>query len=118
MSEHQTQYVAERPSQTSALPVVLGAIGLLVAFLGSVIVFASSHNSGWLPYLLILLLCGVVALTTGIMAVRRARALPGGALAGKVLGVMAIVAGSMIIAFIGVILVFLWLLSASMQSYH
>lgn len=120
MSEHQAQYVAERPSQTSALPVVLGLIGLLVSILGPVIVFTSSRSSGWwsLPYILILLSCGAVALTTGIMAIRKSRAVPGGAPAGTVLGIMATVVGSLIFALMGVILAFLLLLSASMQSYH
>lgn len=123
MSEHQTHYVADPEARGSALPVVLGALGLLISVLVPVVVFVSSRSAGWwsMPCILSLVGSGVVALTLGIMAIRKSRVVivvaSGKTAAGRVLGIMSVAVGSFILAFLGMILVFLLLLSASMQSF-
>jgi hypothetical protein len=123
MSEHQTHYVAEQDVRESTLPVVLGAAGLLVSVLGPVVVFVASRSAGWwsMPCILSLLASGAVAMVLGIIAMRKSRSVSGvvsgKAAAGRVLGIMATAVGSFIFAFLGMILVFLLLLSASMQSF-
>jgi hypothetical protein len=74
-----------------------------------------------MPCILSLLASGAVAMVLGIIAMRKSRSVSGvvsgKAAAGRVLGIMATAVGSFIFAFLGMILVFLLLLSASMQSF-
>jgi hypothetical protein len=123
MSEAQTHYVAEPDVRGGALPVVLGAVGLLISVLGPVVVFFSSRSTGWwsMPCIIALLASGAAALILGVMAIRKSRTgsgvVSGKAAVGRVLGIMSAAVGTFVFAFLGMILLFLLLLSASMRSF-
>jgi hypothetical protein len=74
-----------------------------------------------MPSILALLASGAVALVLGIIAIRKSRTgsgvVSGKATAGRVLGIMSAAVGTFVFAFLGMILLFLLLLSASMQSF-
>lgn len=101
------------PPQKVAL---LGLSGIVVGVGGCLTVMLLSKHSGWwsIPYILALVVSGIVAVSLGILTIIRSKRIQKFKALSVTLAVLSIVVGSLILATVSVLLFLLLMLS----SYH
>lgn len=103
------------PSDSVAGVVSLGLVGLAVGISGPAVVMVASKSSGWwsVPYIITLVICGLLAAILGIAAIRKSGKLVEYKVLARVLGVISTVVGSIIVGVVGSFLLLMLMFSAS-----
>lgn len=104
------------PQRTSAASAVLfGASGIAIGVGGYLAVMLLSKESGWwsLPYVLSLLICGILAITLGAKSIMKSGQLSNGKILARIVGVISTVVGTLIVGMLGAVLLLMLMLSSS-----
>ena len=112
-----TKSAKDNPSQapnSSITTALMGVSGIVIGVGGYLTVMLLSGEGGWWTpqYIVALLTCGAVAVILGVMTIFRAERSIRWRIALRILGILSIVAGSIILSLVISLLILMWLLSS------